>query len=107
MLCGQWPAHSIWTAPGSISRDLELVDVNLTQWRAIDPEGPWHEAGRAGSSIKLGTVTARPIARMVELVGAARQREALRELADDKHLLDDIGLTREQALDEATKPFWR
>ena len=36
-----------------------------------------------------------------------RQREALRELADDKHLLDDLGLTREQALDEATKPFWR
>jgi uncharacterized protein YjiS (DUF1127 family) len=36
-----------------------------------------------------------------------RQREALRELADDKHLLDDLGLTREQALDEAAKPFWR
>jgi len=35
-----------------------------------------------------------------------RQREALRELADDKHLLDDIGLTREQALYEAAKPFW-
>ena len=36
-----------------------------------------------------------------------RQREALRKLADDKHLLDDLGLTREQALDEAAKPFWR
>jgi uncharacterized protein YjiS (DUF1127 family) len=36
-----------------------------------------------------------------------RQREALRELADDKHLLDDLGLTRDQALDEAAKPFWR
>jgi uncharacterized protein YjiS (DUF1127 family) len=36
-----------------------------------------------------------------------RQREALRELADDKHLLADIGLTREQALGEAAKPFWR
>ncbi|MEH2520885.1 uncharacterized protein YjiS (DUF1127 family) [Bradyrhizobium sp. AZCC 1610] len=36
-----------------------------------------------------------------------RQRLALRELADDKHFLDDLGLTREQALDEANKPFWR
>ena len=36
-----------------------------------------------------------------------RQRIALRELADDKHFLNDLGLTREQALHEAAKPFWR
>ncbi|MDI4238774.1 DUF1127 domain-containing protein [Bradyrhizobium sp. Arg237L] len=36
-----------------------------------------------------------------------RLRMALRDLADDKHLLADIGLTREEALDEAAKPFWR
>jgi uncharacterized protein YjiS (DUF1127 family) len=36
-----------------------------------------------------------------------RQRAALRELADDPHLLKDIGVTRQQALDEAAKPFWR
>jgi uncharacterized protein YjiS (DUF1127 family) len=36
-----------------------------------------------------------------------RLRGALRELAEDKHLLADIGLTREQALEEAAKPFWR
>jgi uncharacterized protein YjiS (DUF1127 family) len=35
------------------------------------------------------------------------QRRALRELAQEKRLLADIGLTREQALDEAAKPFWR
>ena len=35
------------------------------------------------------------------------QREALRAIADDKHLLKDLGLTREQALEEADKPFWR
>ncbi|MGY3610719.1 MULTISPECIES: DUF1127 domain-containing protein [unclassified Bradyrhizobium] len=34
-------------------------------------------------------------------------RQALRDLADDQHLLADIGLTREEALDEAAKPFWR
>ena len=35
------------------------------------------------------------------------QRIALREIADDPHLLSDLGLTREQVLHEATKPFWR
>jgi uncharacterized protein YjiS (DUF1127 family) len=36
-----------------------------------------------------------------------RQRKALRDLADDPHLLNDLGMTREQALEEADKPFWR
>lgn len=36
-----------------------------------------------------------------------RQRIALGAIADDPHLLRDLGLTREQALREAGKPFWR
>ena len=36
-----------------------------------------------------------------------RQRAALRDLADDPHRLNDLGLTRQQALEEADKPFWR
>ncbi|MGY3132161.1 uncharacterized protein YjiS (DUF1127 family) [Bradyrhizobium sp. USDA 4503] len=35
------------------------------------------------------------------------QRIALRAIADDPHLLCDLGLTREQALREVSKPFWR
>jgi uncharacterized protein YjiS (DUF1127 family) len=35
------------------------------------------------------------------------QRAALREIADDPHLLRDLGLTREEALDHAGRPFWR
>jgi uncharacterized protein YjiS (DUF1127 family) len=35
-----------------------------------------------------------------------RQRRALRDLAEQRHLLADIGLTRAQALREAAKPFW-
>ena len=35
------------------------------------------------------------------------QRRALAELARLPHLLDDVGLTRAQALREAGKPFWR
>jgi uncharacterized protein YjiS (DUF1127 family) len=34
-----------------------------------------------------------------------RQREALKAL--DDRLLDDVGLTREQARLEIAKPFWR
>jgi uncharacterized protein YjiS (DUF1127 family) len=36
-----------------------------------------------------------------------RQRRALRELAEERRLLSDVGLTRREALDEAAKPFWR
>jgi len=35
------------------------------------------------------------------------QRIALRDIADNPHLLRDLGLTREEALGEAAKPFWR
>ena len=35
------------------------------------------------------------------------QRIALREIADSPHLLRDLGLTREEALREAARPFWR
>ena len=34
------------------------------------------------------------------------QRRALGELAVERRLLSDVGLTREQALGEAAKPFW-
>jgi uncharacterized protein YjiS (DUF1127 family) len=35
----------------------------------------------------------------------SRQRGALAEL--DDHLLEDIGITRQQASAEAAKPFWK
>jgi uncharacterized protein YjiS (DUF1127 family) len=34
------------------------------------------------------------------------QRQALRDLADDPHLLADIGVTREQAMQEAGKSLF-
>jgi uncharacterized protein YjiS (DUF1127 family) len=37
----------------------------------------------------------------------SRRRAAFRDLADDPHLLDDIGLTRQEAMDEANKPSWQ
>jgi uncharacterized protein YjiS (DUF1127 family) len=38
---------------------------------------------------------------------AKHQRAALRDIADDPHLLRDLGLTREEALEHASRPFWR
>ena len=35
-----------------------------------------------------------------------RQRSVLRELADDPHLLEDIGVTRDEALREAERQVW-
>jgi uncharacterized protein YjiS (DUF1127 family) len=35
------------------------------------------------------------------------ERIALREIAEDPHLLKDLGLSRDEALREAAKPFWR
>ncbi len=36
-----------------------------------------------------------------------KQRAALADLAGDKHLLDDIGLSRREALEEADRRFWQ
>jgi uncharacterized protein YjiS (DUF1127 family) len=38
-------------------------------------------------------------------IARSRQRRALAEL--DDHLLADIGVSAEQAVREATKPFWQ
>jgi uncharacterized protein YjiS (DUF1127 family) len=40
-------------------------------------------------------------------IGRSLQRRVLRELAGEERLLRDIGLSREQALHEAAKPFWQ
>ena len=48
----------------------------------------------------------RTIARWIR---RSRQRQALRDIAEanDFHLLKDIGVSREEALREADKRFWR
>ncbi|MBR0820803.1 hypothetical protein [Bradyrhizobium liaoningense] len=37
----------------------------------------------------------------------AHQRADLRAIANDPHLLADLGLTREEALMQADTPFWK
>ncbi len=37
----------------------------------------------------------------------SRRRASLREIAGDLHLLNDLGLTRDEVLEKANEPFWR
>jgi uncharacterized protein YjiS (DUF1127 family) len=45
------------------------------------------------------------LASVRRLIKQQQQRRAL--LALDRHLLEDIGVTRAEALTEARKPFWK
>jgi uncharacterized protein YjiS (DUF1127 family) len=78
-----------------------LTDTwSIPPMQAADPATPLHQSS-SGTS---------PGARRPgwwSLLDRPLQRIALREIADDPHLLRDLGLTREQALQEAVKPFWR
>jgi uncharacterized protein YjiS (DUF1127 family) len=89
--------HEIW----SLSMSTFITDpLSLPAIQSGDPPARVHQPNS-------GPVTAIPWRRWLDWAERGRQRIALRELADDKHFLRDLGLTREQALDEASKPFWR
>ena len=68
-------------------------------------------AGRSAGDGALPEIRASALQRVPRLVATwivrSGQRRALRELAQEGRLLSDVGLTREQALREAAKPFWR
>jgi uncharacterized protein YjiS (DUF1127 family) len=53
------------------------------------------------------SILRRPLRTVGVWLVRAAERRALRELAQEGSLLSDIGLNREQALREASKPFWR
>lgn len=48
--------------------------------------------------------TLHPLRHLLYLWGIRRQRLALSRL--DAHLLDDIGVSRDEAEDEVGRPFW-
>lgn len=47
------------------------------------------------------------LARLGRWLACREQRADLRAIADDPHLLSDLGLTREEVLKQANMPFWR
>ena len=98
MLCGRTPAgategskpafHESWSLsmPTIIMRPAHPAFRLQSDWEAR-PTVPWRVLRRWAAR--------------------RRQRAALADVANDPHLLNDIGVTRQQALDEAAKPFWR
>jgi len=67
--------------------------------------------GRYREPAVLPAIRTPALSACVSTVGAwilrSIERRALRELAEDRRQLSDVGLTREQVLREAAKPFWR
>jgi uncharacterized protein YjiS (DUF1127 family) len=67
--------------------------------------------GAAASSHHADAKTCRPgwktrfVRWCAKCSARSRQRQALAELDDDH--LKDIGVTRQQAIEEASKPFWK
>ena len=61
-------------------------------------------SSRSSRSSLLSSLLAFGIRRMVLWIHAARSRKQLSRLSDAA--LADIGLTREQAVYEASRPFW-
>jgi uncharacterized protein YjiS (DUF1127 family) len=100
MVCRQLAGRTIGKRKASISRVLELVDMPTLMVHTARDGSQFHQknwgAGLAHEWRRWRLRSARH-----------GQRRALRDLADDPHLLADIGVTREQALEEADKPFWR
>lgn len=68
--------------------------------QGADPATPLHQSSS-------GTPAGNRLIGWWSWIDRPLQRTALREIADDPRLLRDLGLTREQALHEAAKPFWR
>jgi uncharacterized protein YjiS (DUF1127 family) len=80
-------AHSYTQAMSGVGRDAFAIP-NVTR------------APQAGVAIRLKEC----VALVFRLIDRQRQRRVLLEL--DDHLLNDIGVTRGQAI-ESHKPFWR
>jgi uncharacterized protein YjiS (DUF1127 family) len=72
---------------------IPFVRPDKPSWSVVHP-GAWAPFTRLLSILSLW-------------MARAQDRNALADLAEDKHRIADIGLTREQALREAGKPFWK
>lgn len=57
------------------------------------------------ASIPTASANVNLVATLQKWMARSAQRKELLALPD--HLLEDIGITREQAIEEANKPFWK
>ena len=78
---------------------LQTDTLSIPPPQGADPTIPLHQS----SSGLLPAVRRRG---WLSWLDRQHERKGLRDVADDPHLLNDLGLTREQALREAARPFW-
>jgi uncharacterized protein YjiS (DUF1127 family) len=80
----------------------QLIQGRAILWREIAGAEALHDERGLLTLIGEALLTLRFWA------GRSRRRRQLGELAElDDYLLKDIGVSREEALREAAKPFWR
>jgi uncharacterized protein YjiS (DUF1127 family) len=90
--------HEIW----SLSMSINLTDISsIPPVEGADPTSRLHQSSSRTSP------PIRPRGWWSWWFARQDERIALREIADDPHLLNDLGLTRDEALGEAARPFWR
>jgi uncharacterized protein YjiS (DUF1127 family) len=104
MLCGDAACDTIEQLQHCISSELEpFMSILFTDITSIPPG----QAADPAMPLPQSSSGTRHPRGWWSWIDRSLQRIALREIADDPHLLRDVGLTREQALREAAKPFWR
>jgi len=105
MLCGPVPLDPIERCRHANQCDLEHTNVNGIR---RDCDLPVKPAGARALRTSSKEFMAHGAAAGDPAVGSAPQpAHDTRRIGRRTHLLDDIGLTRAQALREAAKPFWR
>jgi uncharacterized protein YjiS (DUF1127 family) len=107
MLCGQPPLAPMWRTRDTAINAIWSAPMSMIFRETLTlPPGP--PAGRSLVLHQLNSWNAiAPGWAFRRWTERRTQRRTLGEMAGDRHLLDDIGLTRVQALREAAKPFWR
>jgi uncharacterized protein YjiS (DUF1127 family) len=83
------------------------MSINLTDISSIPPVQGADPTTRLHQSSSRTSPPIRPPGWWSWWFARQDERIALREIADDPHLLNDLGLTRDEALGEAARPFWR
>lgn len=111
MLCRQWLPPPIDPAPSGRAkpRPGTKFGVLAVQAKCAHAACPGVSPPASSPIRKRRSARSPPARARPSVVARSRQPRALREIAErgDLYLLKDIGVSQEEVLREADKPFWR
>jgi uncharacterized protein YjiS (DUF1127 family) len=92
---------------------ISAADANVRAVASTKPESQMPKSSAADfanyrattNRVELALILSGLIETVAVWIARRRQRRVLAAL--DQHLLEDVGLSREQARREAAKPFWK